>query len=168
MIVSDTMTELFGAYSVYVPSKPVSRIYVSTELLKKPRTLLGRVLMHEVFHHVLFQKPPSPLFKLAPRRTEPLILITIPLLFLAIAAAIFRPYYALPYIVVSSAIMVFSVAALLIKALSDHELAATALVIYLITGRWIKDWVYYHSDDALMSLRWYDNVKPREIVMRER
>ena len=49
VLVSDTMTELFGAYSVYMPYKFASRIYVSTELMAKPRTLLGRVVMHEVF-----------------------------------------------------------------------------------------------------------------------
>lgn len=65
VIMSDFMTSFFDAYAVYVPRKPMSIIYVSTELMKKPRPLLGRVLMHEVFHHVLFQRPPSLLFKLA-------------------------------------------------------------------------------------------------------
>lgn len=165
VLISDTMTELFGAYSVYMPSKFVSRIYVSNELMRKPRTLLGRVLMHEVFHHVLFQRPPNLLFRLAPKRTEPLILITAPLMVLAVMTVLFGSInYVLPYIVISSMIAMVCAVLFLIKALNSHELVATALVIYLITGKWISDWTYYHSDEALMNLKWSDSVRPREIV----
>ncbi len=166
-IVSDLMTELFGAYSVYSPSKPIPRIYVSTELLGKPKALLGRVIMHEVFHHVLYQRPPTFLFKLAPKRTEPLILISIPLFILAIMATILGSSHgALPYIIAASSITMAIITALLIKALNNHELVATALVIYLITGLWVKDWTYYRDDRALMGIEWSDDVKPRIIEVQ--
>lgn len=166
VLVSDVMTELFGAYSVYMPYRFVSRIYISTGLLAKPRTLLGRVIMHEVFHHVLYQRPPTPLFRLAPRRTEPLLLITLPLMILAILIAAFGgSSSALPYAVLSSSISMAVVTALLIKALNNHELIATALVVYLLTGRWVTDWVYYHDDNALMSIEWSDDARPREVIV---
>ena len=166
VLVSDTMTELFGAYSVYVPHKFASCIYVSTELMTKPRTLLGRVIMHEVFHHVLHQRPPTPLFRLVPKRTETLLLITLPLMILAILIVAFGiSSSALPYAVLSSSISTAMVMALLIKALSNHELTATALVVYLLTGRWVTDWVYYYDDNALMSIKWSDDVRPREAIV---
>ncbi|PLC68868.1 hypothetical protein B7L70_01245 [Vulcanisaeta sp. EB80] len=163
VLVSDTMTELFGAYSVYMPYKFASRIYVSTELMAKPRTLLGRVVMHEVFHHVLYQRPPTPLFRLAPKRNELLFFITLPLIILAVFIAFSNSF--LPYAVLASSASMVVITALLIRALNSHELIATALVVYLVTGRWVKDWTYYQDDNALMNLRWSDNVKPREITI---
>jgi hypothetical protein len=163
VLVSDTMTELFGAYSVYMPYKFASRIYVSTELMAKPRTLLGRVVMHEVFHHVLYQRPPTPLFRLAPKRNEPLFFITLPLIILAVFIAFSNNF--LPYAVLASSASMVVITALLIRALNSHELIATALVVYLVTGRWVKDWTYYQDDNALMNLRWSDNVRPREITV---
>ncbi|BDR92158.1 hypothetical protein [Vulcanisaeta souniana] len=170
VIRSDTMTELFGAYAVYVPHRLTSIIYVSTELMNGPRTFLGRVLMHEVFHHVLYQRPPSLLFKLAPKRGEPLFLIISPLIFLIALAIPFNNVLLdfLPHILIGvSATMALTIA-VLIKALSRHELVATALVIYLITGRWVTDWVYYHDENALMNLKWRDEVRPREIIVMQR
>jgi hypothetical protein len=38
-------------------------------------------------------------------------------------------------------------------------------VVYLVTGRWVKDWTYYQDDNALMNLRWSDDVRPREITV---
>jgi hypothetical protein len=163
VLVSDTMTELFGAYSVYMPHKFASRIYVSTELMAKPRTLLGRVVMHEVFHHVLYQRPPTSLFRLAPKRNEPLFFITLPLIILAVFIAFSNNF--LPYAVLASSASMVVITALLIRALNNHELIATALVVYLVTGRWVKDWTYYQDDNALMNLRWSDNVRPREITV---
>ncbi|MGC8607234.1 MAG: hypothetical protein ACP5L5_06725 [Vulcanisaeta sp.] len=170
VMVSDIMTEFFGAYAVYVPRKPVSIVYVSTELMKKPRPLLGRVLVHEIFHHILYQRPPSLLFKLAPKRFEPIILITLPFIILAILAI---PLYStlynfLSYIVASSSITMTLLTAILIRALNEHELMATTFVVYLVTGEWVKNWTYYHDENALMSLRWDEAVRPREVIVMQR
>ncbi|WP_243678997.1 hypothetical protein [Vulcanisaeta distributa] len=166
VLISDLMTSFFGgAYAVYVPRKPIPIMYVSTELMNKPKPLLGRVLIHEVFHHVLYQRPPSPLFKLAPRRVEPLILITIPLMLIIALAIPFNEilHDFLLYIVIMLSTVMTSVMAILIKALNEHELVATALVIYMITGEWVKDWTYYHDENALMSIKWRESLIPREV-----
>ncbi len=166
IVISDVMTGFFGAYAVYTPRKPTPIIYVSTELMRKQRSLFGRVLIHEVFHHVLYQRPPSLLFKLAPRRIEPLILIAIPLVTI-IALTIplnIVLYQLLPYIIIALSVTMSSITAILIKALNEHELTATALVIYTITGEWIRDWTYYHDENALMSIKWKESVMPREIT----
>ncbi|WP_243670289.1 hypothetical protein [Vulcanisaeta sp. JCM 16161] len=164
VLVSDVMTSFFGAYAVYIPRKPIPIMYVSTELIGKPRPFLGRVLMHEVFHHVLYQRPPSLLFKLAPRRIEPLILITMPLILVIALTIPFNNtiHNFLPYIVIVLSVVTTSIMAILIKALNEHELIATALVIHVITGEWVRDWTYYHNEDALMSIKWRRQVMPEE------
>ncbi|GAB6943542.1 hypothetical protein JCM14467A_03240 [Vulcanisaeta sp. JCM 14467] len=167
VIMSDFMTSFFDAYAVYVPRKPMSIIYVSTELMKKPRPLLGRVLMHEVFHHVLFQRPPSLLFKLAPRRVEPLILIAMPLMIVVALALLFYNalYNFLYYVIVILSLAMSSVTSVLIKALNEHELVATAFVVYLITGEWVRDWKYYRDEDVLMNTKWRELVIPKEVTV---
>ena len=166
VVTSDFMTSFFEAYAMYAPRKPMPIIYVSTELMKKPRPLLGRVLTHEVFHHVLYQRPPSLLFRLAPRRVEPFILITIPLMTMVVLAILLNGalYSLLSYIVIALSLIMSSVTAVLIKALNEHELVATALVVYLITGEWVRDWAYYRNEDALMSIKWSELVMPKEVL----
>ncbi len=170
VIRSDIMTELFEAYAVYAPHRLVSIIYVSTKLMNGPRTFLGRVLMHEVFHHVLHQRPPSLLFKLVPKRSESLVLVVSPLIILIALAIPFNDILlaVLPHVLIGvSATMTLTIV-ILIKALGRHELVATAFVIYLITGKWVVDWVYYHDESALMSLEWSDEVRPREVAVVQR
>ena len=167
VIVSDFMTSFFEAYAVYVPRKPMPIIYISTELMKKPRPLIGRVLIHEVFHHVLFQRPPSLLFKLAPRRVEPLILISMPLIIMTALALLFYNalYSFLYYVVIILSLIMSFITSVLIKALNEHELVATAFVVYLITGEWVRDWKYYRDEDVLMSIKWRELVIPKEVTV---
>lgn len=170
VVVSDFMTGIFGAYAVYIPRRSGSMMYISTELMKRPRPLLGRILMHEVFHHVLYQNPPSLLFKIAPRKIEPFILISIPLITIITLTMIFNDisYSFLPYIIAVSSITLISITAILIKALNEHELVATALVIYLLTNEWVKDWAYYHDENALMSIKWRVSTMPKGVVVAQR
>ena len=169
VVVSDFMANFFEAYAVYMPRRPMPIIYVATELMRKPKPLLGRVLMHEVFHHVLYQRPPSLLFRLVPRRVEPLILMVVPLITITILAILYNISTSsmdfLPYIITALLLSTSLMAAVLIRALGEHELVATALVIYLITGRWVKDWAYYRNEDALMSIRWGELTESKEVVL---
>ncbi len=166
VVISDFITSLFNAYAMYAPRRPTPIIYVSTELMRKPRALLGRVLMHEVFHHVLYQRPPSFLFKLAPRRVEPLILVAMPLMMIIIFTLLFEALSLnfLSYVVITLSLTMSLITAILIKVLNEHELVATSLVIYLITGKWVRDWAYYRSEDALINVGWDEITKPREVI----
>lgn len=167
VVISNFMTGFFDAYAIYAPRRPAPIIYVSTELMEKPRPLLGRVLMHEVFHHVLYQRPPSLLFKLVPRRVEPLILLIIPLITVVTLTALLSTSLLsyIPYMVTALLTVMSLITVILIRALNEHELVATALVIYLITGVWVRDWSYYRNENALMSIRWSESVRPREVIV---
>ncbi|WP_069806472.1 hypothetical protein [Vulcanisaeta thermophila] len=159
--ISNTLAGLFGAYAFYSPSSN-PRIFVSDELLNMPRVFVGRVLMHEVFHHVLYERPPSLIFKMAPKKTMPLILVLIPIISLVVLAPLLTNLGLLPHLIVINCVLLALLMLLIIHATDKHELYATALVLYLITNDWIVDWRYYRDDEALMSVRWNSNVLPME------
>lgn len=74
-------------------------------------------------------------------------------------------YNFLYYVIVILSLAMSSVTSVLIKALNEHELVATAFVVYLITGEWVRDWKYYRDEDVLMNTKWRELVIPKEVTV---